>query len=61
VREAALVGLLSPFGAAPHLVLAAGLVWEAVVISGGLLAGLTTFLLGRNKTAATGDFDCTAS
>ena len=61
VREAALVGLLSPFGAAPHLVLAAGLVWEAVVISGGLLAGLTTFLLGRNKTAATGNFDCTAA
>src|ERR1700674_1668647 len=33
IREAALVGLLSPFGAAPHLVLAAGLVWEAVVIT----------------------------
>ena len=48
IREAALVGLLSPFGAAPHLVLAAGLVWEAVVISGGLLAGLTAFLLDRN-------------
>lgn len=47
IREAALVGLLSPFGAAPHLVLAAGLVWEAVVISGGLLAGLAAFLLGR--------------
>jgi len=49
VREAALVGLLSPFGAAPHLVLAAGLVWEAVVISGGLLAGLATLLLGRDS------------
>ena len=47
VREAALVGLLSPFGAAPHLVLAAGLVWEGVVIVGGLLAGLTAFILGR--------------
>lgn len=47
VREAALVGLLSPFGAAPHLVLAAGLVWEAVVIAGGLVAGLVAFLLGR--------------
>jgi uncharacterized membrane protein YbhN (UPF0104 family) len=53
VREAALVGLLSPFGAAPHLVLAAGLVWEAVIISGGLLAGLAAFLLGRDgKTPA---------
>jgi len=53
VREAALVGLLSPFGAPPHLVLAAGLVWEAVVISGGLLAGLAAFFLGRNNTATT--------
>src|SRR6266481_1921671 len=49
VREAALVGLLSPFGAAPHLVLAAGLVWEAVIISGGLVSGLGAFLLGREK------------
>jgi uncharacterized membrane protein YbhN (UPF0104 family) len=51
VREAALVGLLSPFGAAPHLVLAAGLVWEAVVISGGLIAGLVAFVLGRSNRA----------
>ena len=47
VREAAMVGLLSPFGAAAHLVLAAGLVWEGVVIMGGLFAGLAAFLLGR--------------
>ena len=47
VREAALVGLLSPFGAAPYLVLAAGLVWEAVVIAGGLLAGLVALALRR--------------
>jgi uncharacterized protein (TIRG00374 family) len=51
VREAALVGLLSPFGAAPHLVLAAGLVWEAIVITGGLISGLGAFLLGREKSA----------
>jgi glycosyltransferase 2 family protein len=50
IREAALVGLLSPFGAAPHLVLAAGLVWEAVVITGGLVSGLGAFLLGRRET-----------
>ncbi len=49
VREAALVGLLSPFGAAPHLVLAAGLVWEAVIITGGLVSGFGAFLLGREK------------
>lgn len=49
VREAAMVGLLSPFGAAAHLVLAAGLVWEGVVIVGGLLAGLVAFLMGRGE------------
>jgi uncharacterized protein (TIRG00374 family) len=52
IREAALVGLLSPFGAAPHLVLAAGLLWEAVVISGGLVSGLAAVLLGRRETEA---------
>lgn len=51
IREAALVGLLSPFGAAAHLVLAAGLVWEAVVISGGLCSGLVAFLLGESGQA----------
>jgi len=49
VREAALVGLLSPFGAAPHLVFAAGLVWEGVIILGGILAGITAFLLGQRE------------
>jgi len=49
VREAAMVGLLSPFGAAAHLVLAAGLVWEGVVIVGGLFAGLVAFVLGRRE------------
>ncbi len=45
IREAALVGLLSPFGAPAPLVLAAGLVWEGVIFVGGLIAGLTAFLL----------------
>jgi uncharacterized protein (TIRG00374 family) len=49
VREAALVALLSPFGAAPHLVLASGIVWEGVVIVGGLIAGLAAFVLSRRK------------
>jgi glycosyltransferase 2 family protein len=49
VREAAMVGLLSPFGAAPHLVLAAGLVWEGIVIMGGLIAGSVAFLLRRSE------------
>ncbi len=53
VREAALVGLLSPFGARAHLVLASGLVWEGVVIVGGLIAGLTAFVLRQNETLPT--------
>jgi uncharacterized membrane protein YbhN (UPF0104 family) len=51
VREAALVGLLSPFGAPAHLVLASGLVWEGVVIAGGLIAGLTAFFLRRAQSS----------
>lgn len=49
VREAALVGLTSPFGAPAHLVLATGLVWEGVVIVGGFIAGLTAFVLRRGE------------
>lgn len=49
IREAALVVLLRPFGAPAALVLAASLVWEGTIIAGGLLAGLTAFLL-RSKT-----------
>jgi len=47
VREAALVALLAPFGAPGPLVLAAGLVWEAVVITGGLIAGVVALVLRR--------------
>jgi glycosyltransferase 2 family protein len=47
VREAALVALLAPFGAASHLVLAAGLVWEGVIIAGGLVSGGVVLLLRR--------------
>jgi uncharacterized membrane protein YbhN (UPF0104 family) len=47
VREAALVALLAPFGAPGALVLAAGLVWEGVIVAGGLISGLLTFLLRR--------------
>jgi len=47
VREAALVLLLAPFGAPAARVLATGIVWEGVIIAGGLLAGLTALLLRR--------------
>lgn len=45
VREAALVVLLAPFGAPAPQVLATGIVWEGVIITAGLLAGLTALLL----------------
>ncbi len=45
VREAALVVLLAPFGAPAPEVLATGIIWEGVIITAGLLAGLTAFLL----------------
>jgi uncharacterized membrane protein YbhN (UPF0104 family) len=49
VREAALVALLAPFGAAAPLVLAAGLVWEGIIIAGGLIAGAVAFFLRRSE------------
>jgi uncharacterized protein (TIRG00374 family) len=52
IREAVLVALLLPFGATAPLVLAAGLVWEGVIISGGLISGLVAFLIGRNAGAS---------
>jgi glycosyltransferase 2 family protein len=55
VREAALVALLAPFGAPGPVVLAAGLVWEAVIIAGGLIAGAAALSLGRREeTSAIG-------
>ena len=47
VREAALVALLAPFGAPGALVLAAGLVWEGVIVAGGLISGLFTLILRK--------------
>jgi uncharacterized protein (TIRG00374 family) len=49
IREAVLVALLIPFGASSALVLAAGLVWEGVIIAGGLISGLVAFLLRRRE------------
>jgi len=47
VREAALVALLAPFGAPGALVLAAGLVWEGIIIVGGLVSGAFALILRR--------------
>jgi uncharacterized membrane protein YbhN (UPF0104 family) len=52
VREAALVALLAPFGAAGTLVLAAGLVWEGVIVAGGLIAGLAALVASRRSGIA---------
>jgi len=47
VREAALVALLAPFGAAAPVVLAAGLVWEGIIIAGGSIAGIVALVLRK--------------
>ena len=61
IREAALAALLVPFGARPVLTVAAGLAWEGVIITGGLIAGLTAFLLAQFSPAhTTGPFRSTA-
>ncbi len=53
VREAALVVLLAPFGAPGSQVLATGIVWEGIIITGGLLAGLVALLLQRARAPRT--------
>jgi uncharacterized protein (TIRG00374 family) len=52
VREAALVALLAPFGAPGYLVLAVGLVWEGVIIAGGLFAGALALVFHRRTPRA---------
>jgi uncharacterized protein (TIRG00374 family) len=52
VREAVLVGLLAPLGAPPAFTAAAGLLFQAIVISGGLLAGLIALLMGQFSSAS---------
>jgi len=51
IREAVLVALLVPFGAASSLTLASGLAWEGIIITGGLIAGFAGFVLRRLETA----------
>jgi uncharacterized membrane protein YbhN (UPF0104 family) len=47
VREATLAALLLPFGAPAAKTVAVGLAWEAVTVSGALVGGLASFLIGR--------------
>lgn len=48
VREAALAGLLVPFGAPLALTVAAGLAWEAVIVSGALIGGAFALSVRRS-------------
>src|SRR5271166_2770883 len=49
VRMAALVALLAPFGAPSALAFAAGLVFQTILIGGGLVSGLLAMVLGRGS------------
>ena len=52
VREAAIVALFQPFHVTGAQAMATGLVFEGVIISGGLLSGLIALLLGRVQNQA---------
>ncbi len=47
VREASLAGFLMPFGASPASVVATGLIWQSILIAGGILGGLVVLLSDR--------------
>jgi uncharacterized membrane protein YbhN (UPF0104 family) len=49
VREAAQAALFAPFGVSAVMAVATGLVFEVVIISGGLLGGAIALLLGRMR------------
>jgi uncharacterized protein (TIRG00374 family) len=53
IREAVLVALLLPFDARAPLVLASGLVWEGIIVAGGLISGFVAFVLRRTDRAPT--------
>ncbi|MCI0437042.1 MAG: flippase-like domain-containing protein [Gemmatimonadetes bacterium] len=52
VREAAQAVLFAPFGVTAVLAVAASLIFQGVIISGGLVGGLLAFLLGRGDPVA---------
>jgi uncharacterized protein (TIRG00374 family) len=52
VREVALSALLAPFGARPAMTVAVGLLWETIIISGGLCGGILSYVLGRRSRIA---------
>ncbi len=50
LREATLAGLMAPFGAAAAPVVAASLIWQAVLIVAGLIGAAAWVLTGRRAT-----------
>jgi uncharacterized protein (TIRG00374 family) len=52
VREAVQAAVLAPFGAPPQRVVAVGLVWETLIISGGLLGALIASIADRAARGA---------
>jgi uncharacterized membrane protein YbhN (UPF0104 family) len=53
VREAAHAVLFAPFGVPAALAVAVSLVFEGVIITGGLVGGLLSYLLGRRQPRGT--------
>ena len=51
VREAAQVVLFAPFGVAAVAAVAAGLVFETIILAGGLVGGLLSLIIGRLSAA----------
>jgi uncharacterized membrane protein YbhN (UPF0104 family) len=54
VREAAQAALFAPFGVSAVMAVATGLVFEVVIITGGLLGGLIAWALGRRARSGNG-------
>jgi uncharacterized membrane protein YbhN (UPF0104 family) len=55
IREAALAALFAPFGVPAVLAVAVSLVFQVVVISGGLAGGIVSVVLGRTAPTARGN------
>jgi hypothetical protein len=51
VREAAQVVLFAPFGVAAVAAVAAGLVFETIILAGGLVGGVLSLIIGRLSAA----------
>lgn len=49
LREAALVVFMRPFSVAPAPLVAAGFLWDGVLVAGGLLGGLLTLAYGTGR------------